>query len=106
MHVADENSKFTELVSFIRDIIGEYEMIITRETAIESDLGVSGDEAGRLVVTLSKKYGFSIENFRFSRYFNDEPSFFCNSRNVQPFTVGHIEKAILAGRLDEEVINS
>lgn len=98
--------RFTELVSFIRDAIGEYEMPIKRETLIEADLGVSGDEADRLVIAISKKYGFSVENFSFAKYFNNEPSFFDISRKVHPFTVGHLEKAIIAGRLDEEVINS
>lgn len=102
----ETKDRFAELVSFIRDNIGEYEMPITKETSIEDDLGVSGDEADRLVIAVSKRFNFNMENFKFGRYFNDEPSIFDTSRMVKPFTVGHLEKAIIAGRLDEEVINS
>lgn len=107
MSNAEIETRFAELVAFIRDKSGEYEMSITRETLIEDDLGVTGSDAEELLVELSKKYNFDIANFKFAKYFYDEPSILdVNSRKVQPFSVGHLEKAIIVGRLDEEVINS
>ncbi|MBL7734380.1 MAG: DUF1493 family protein [Chitinophagaceae bacterium] len=109
MNNAEAENRFAELVAFIRDKSGEHEIPITRETLIEDNLGISGDDAGDLVVEFSKKYKVDISNFKFRSYFHGEPSILdvigINSRKKKPFTVGHLEKAIIAGRLDEEVIN-
>jgi len=98
---------FNELVLFIRDQIREYKMPITRDTLIEDDLGVTGDEANELLINFSRKYNVNISNFNFSKYFYDEPGVFnIQNRKIEPFTVGHLEKAIMVGCLDEKVINS
>ena len=110
MSSVETENRFTELVSFIRDTIGEHDMLITRETLIEGDLGVSGLDAEELILELSKKYKVDISNFRFRNYFYDEPGILdvigIDGRKRKLFAVGHLEKAIIAGRLDEEVINS
>ena len=102
----ESETQFTRLVSFIRDLSGEHEAVITRETLIENDLGVTGDDAYELIVKFSKIFHVNVREFKFQRYFNDEPSIFDTSRKVLPLMVGHLEKAMIAGRLDEEVINS
>ena len=82
-------------------------MTITRDTLIEDGLGITGDEAEDLIIAFSKKYNVDIGSFNFAKYFYDEPGIFnIQNRVIEPFTVGHLEKAITAGRLDEEVINS
>lgn len=97
---------FTELASFLRDQIREYKIPITRETLLEDDLGVTGEDGDELIMNFSKKYNVDIAGFDFRKYFYDEPGIFnLENRVVKPFTVGHLEKAIMAGRLDEEVIN-
>ena len=103
----ETEKRFTELVAFVRNTIGEYEMPIKRETLIEDDLGCSGDEADELIIAFGIKYNIDIGNFDFSKYFYDEPGIFnLQNRIIAPFTVGHLEKGIIAGRLDEEVINN
>lgn len=102
----ESEARFAELVSFIRDKSGEHNMPITRQTLIEEDLGVTGEDAYELIVELSKKYQIDVTGFHFTKYFNDEPLIFLSDRKVASFTVGYLEKAIIAGRLDEEVINS
>jgi hypothetical protein len=101
-----ENTSFSELVVFIREQINEYNMPMTKETLIEDDLGITGDEAEELIVNFSKKYNVDISSFIFANYFFDEPGIFLQNRKIKPFTIGHLEKAIIAGRLDEEIINS
>lgn len=97
----------SELITFIRDTIREYNMPITRQTEIENDLGVTGDEAEDLIVAFGKRFNVDISNFDFSTYFYDEPGFFqINDQVIASFKVGDLEKAIIAGRLDESVINS
>jgi acyl carrier protein len=97
---------FNELISFIRKQIGEYNMPIERETLIEYDLGVTGEDAAELIQAFSIQYKVDISNFLFTNYFNEEPFVLLKCKSVKSFTVGHLEKGILAGRLDEEVINS
>ena len=99
--------QFAAFVSFIREQIGEYDICITRETLIEDDLGVTGDEAEDLIVNFAKRYSVNVDKFVFVDYFYDEPSSLgFQNHSVKPFKIRHLEKAIIAGRLDEEVINS
>lgn len=101
---------FTVLALFIKDCTGVHDISISRDSLIEDDLSITGDDAADLILAFSKKYEVDISNFNFNEYFYDEPSIMdvinFNNKSVKPFTVGHLEKAILAGRLDESVINS
>jgi acyl carrier protein len=97
---------FEELLSFVRDQSGAQDVALSRQTLIEDDLGVTGEDAYELIVDIGKKYQVDLSDFDFRKYFNDEPNIFSMDRKVAPFTVGHLEKAILAGRLNEEVIHS
>lgn len=100
-------NRFTGLVSFIREIIREYKMPITRETLIEDDLGVTGDEAEKLIMAFGNKYNIDISNFNFAKYCYEEPGVFnFQNQKIAPLTVGDLEKAIIAGQLDDEIINS
>jgi hypothetical protein len=100
----EAENRFNELISFVRSQIGEYDMSITRESLIENDLGVTGEDASDLIMAFGKKYQIDISKFNFKKYFNDEPLIFLPDRKVHSLAIGHLEKAIVAGRLDEEVI--
>ena len=106
LNIVDREKHFQALTLFVRDQIREYKKRITRETSIENDLGITGEEAAELLSCFSEKFKVDISKFDFKKYFNDEPNVFVESRSVLPFTIGHLEKAMLAKRLDEEVINS
>jgi hypothetical protein len=98
---------FNELVSFLRSQFGCTNIQINRQTIIEDDLGITGDEAEELISAFSKKYNIDVSIFCMEEYFYDEPGIFnIQNRAIKPFTVGYLEKAIIAGRLDEDVINS
>jgi acyl carrier protein len=97
---------FNELVTFVRNQIGVYDTPITRDTLIEDELGVTGDDAYDLIISFGKKYKIKVDTFNLGKYFGDEPGLFPINREIKPFTIGHLEKAVMAGRLDEEVINS
>lgn len=96
---------FGELIAFIKEQIGEDNISVDRSTMIEDDLGVTGDEADELIINISKKYHVDISDFDFGKYFYSEPSIFPVYGKKPPLTIGHIEKAIITGRLNEEVIN-
>ena len=100
-----ENLK-DEVMSFIRDYLSDYKIAITESTSIEDDLYLTGEEAEDLLIKYSKRYKVNLENFMFSNYFNDEPKMLPVPRVVKPLTISHLAKGIIAGKLDEEVINS
>lgn len=98
--------KFAELLDIIRKISGEYTQTLTRDALIEEGLGICGDDAIELILAVSKRFNVDVSNFNFGKYFSDEPLFFYDSNKVlAPFTVAHLERAVIAGTLDEDVIS-
>jgi len=94
---------FADLVDFLKKQIGLYDVLITRNTLLEDDLGVTGDDAEDLIIAFGKRYGIDVNSFNFTKYFHEEPEVFnCHAKIILPFSVGHLEKAINAGRLGEE----
>ena len=102
-----ENNIQENLILFIRKRINDYKLLITADSLLENDLGITGEDASELIIAFSKTYKVNIDNFIFLKYFNEEPNAFINqSADISPLTVNDLEKAIKAGRLDGEVINS
>ena len=97
---------FNDLVAFIYKVSRNFEVPITMETSIENDLGVTGDDGEDLIIEFGKKYNVNITNFLFTKYFYPEPLTSSISKEIKVLTVGHLLKAIEAGRLDDEIINS
>jgi acyl carrier protein len=81
---------------------------ITKETQIEDELGMTGDDAVEFMIAYGKTFNVDVTKFMAADYFGPEVGIlfrlFKRSRKI--LTVGHLEKGILAGRLDEEIINS
>jgi acyl carrier protein len=103
-----KNIEFNDLVTFIRDMTADYDTPITLETLVENDLGVSGLGAENFIVAFGEQYNVDISHFKFSKYFYSEPHIFSflSRKKTTPFKVAFLVKAIVAGRLDEQVINS
>ncbi|PWT72117.1 MAG: hypothetical protein C5B59_16630 [Bacteroidetes bacterium] len=88
---------------------------ITRETKIEDDLGVYGDDAIEFMIRYGKQFNVDLSHFMASDYFSKEGDIilpavirFFKGKSLTPrkaLTVGHLEKGILAGRLDDEIIS-
>lgn len=104
MNHRNSEELFKALVSFIRDEIGEYKINITKETLIENDLGVTGDEAIELIQKFSKIFDVNINEFNYKKYFYPEPGLFNTVHLISPLRVRDLEKAVIAGKLDETVI--
>lgn len=74
---------------------------------LEKDLGITGDDSEDFLIAFAKEFNVDVSKFPVGDYFKDEGDpLFPSARRVKALTVGQLEKAILAGRLDEEVINS
>jgi acyl carrier protein len=95
---------FNDLVEFIHKQTGSHEIPITKETSLENDLGVTGDDGEDLIIEFGRKYNVNITNFLFTKYFYPEPLASSALEEIKALTVGDLVKAIEAGRLDDEII--
>ncbi len=89
---------------------------VTRDAQIEDDLGVTGDDAVDFLIAYGKIFNVDLTKFMAADYFGGEGNVLLaelgkwltgkSKRNRKTLTVGHLEKGVKAGRLDEEIINS
>jgi len=111
-----DNEIFDKLKHFVIKQAAVEEEEVTLNAKIEDDLGIYGGDAVELIVAYGKEFNVDVSRFMAADYFSPEgdtilPSivraFTGKSKPVRKvLTVGHLEKGIHAGRLDEEVINS
>lgn len=78
---------------------------ITEQTSLENDLGVTGADAIEFILAYRDFFNVDVSKFMTADYFNAEGELLFFRPRMKPFTAGHLLKGILAGRLDEEVIN-
>ncbi|MBC7688235.1 MAG: DUF1493 family protein [Aquabacterium sp.] len=107
---------FDKLKTFVIKQAAVEDEEVTRNAGIEEDLGIYGDDAVDLLIAYGKTFNVDVTKFMAADYFSNEGDpilpaiirFLTNKkkRKTKVLTVGHLEKGILAGRLDEEVINS
>jgi acyl carrier protein len=89
---------------------------VTKGASIENDLGVTGDDAVDFLIAYGKAFNVNVTKFMAADYFNEEGDIILpaligaitgkKKNKNKILTVGHLEKGIIAGRLDEEIINS
>lgn len=89
---------------------------ITKESSLEKDLKITGDDSDEFLIAFGKEFNVDVSQFRIGDYFSGEgdkilPAIIRlftgkEKRQRKVLTIGHLEKAVIAGRLDEEVINS
>lgn len=115
---------FIELLSFIKGHLGKTWWArgeLTRASRLYEDLRIDGDDAIDFFIAFEKKFGVDLSNFKLGMYFNGEgfdpigiskivrilfgQKELSSSRNNVSITLGHLEKAIKAGRLDDEIIS-
>lgn len=89
---------------------------LSYETSLERNLRITGDDADEFLIAFGKEFNVDVSKFPIGDYFGDEgdpilPALIRmftgkKKRKTKELTIGHLEKAVLAGRLDEEIINS
>jgi acyl carrier protein len=107
---------FNKLKAFVIKEAAVEDDEVTRDAQIENDLGVTGDDAVDLLIAYSKAFNVDVTKFMAADYFNGEGDIILpalisaitgkKENKNKILTVGHLEKGIIAGRLDEEIINS
>ena len=88
---------------------------ITRETKLEDDLGIKGNDAVEFLLAYSKEFNVDLSRFMAKDYFSPEGDVILPALirlftgkpklNRKQLTVGHLERGIMEGRLDENIIN-
>ncbi|MES2389176.1 MAG: DUF1493 family protein [Bacteroidota bacterium] len=99
-----------ELRDFISDFCGIPKEAILEKSGLETDLNIYGDDAVELLIAYGKKFNVNVSQFKAAEYFSAEGGLNLLSRlfkisNVKPLQVSHLVKGIIAGKLDESVIN-
>lgn len=110
---------FSSVAKLVADKAGLNEDEITWDSSLSDDIGLMGDDAVELILDYGEKYNVDVSNFILPNYFMEEGerSDFITSFLLLLFggnepepkkhlRVRHLVEGILAGRLDEEVINS
>lgn len=109
MEVSESLRKFIIKATFIDDIK------ITPDTVIETEFGITGNDSDDFIIAFGKEFNVDVSKFEIGKYFKGEGdttlSFifdFFRSKKTQEkhhvLTVGDLERAIAAGKLDSTVI--
>jgi acyl carrier protein len=103
------NKTFEEIKTFVIEQALIADSGLSRDTRIEKDLGITGDDAVELLIAYSKQFNVDVSKFNAAEYFEPEGMnvLFSNSvTNKKTLTLGDLEKGMIAGKLNEEIINS
>ena len=100
-----------EVISFLEEIYGSFDSVsMNKETKIEKDLKITGDEAAEFLIKYGKKFKVNVSGFLMDEYFKGEGYSILEclglrkSKVKKNLTVGDLVKGIKAGVLNEEVI--
>ena len=107
---------FGKIKLLVEQQMGRYKKPLLRTTTLEKDLGMSGDDAVEFILEFSKLFNVDISKFEIGKYFYPEGDsilpalfrIFTGEKNPKQMelNLGSLENAVLAGRLDDEIINS
>ncbi|MDD2793077.1 MAG: DUF1493 family protein [Sediminibacterium sp.] len=107
---------FIKLKEFIVEQAAVEETEVLHDAKIEDDLGITGDDAIDFLIAYGRNFNVDVTKFMAADYFDSEgdpilPAIIRwvtgkKKQKNKVLTVAHLEKGILAGKLDEEVINN
>jgi hypothetical protein len=103
---------FNKIKSFVVEVRGKYKIEFTRETQMEKDLKITGDDALEFFEEFGKRFKVDVQNLELSKYFAPEGSFSLykliftgRETGRKEITLGDLERGIEAGKLDDSIIN-
>ena len=101
-----------EIIDFVTEIRGKYKFKFNLSTTLEKDLKITGDEGWDFIELFASEFEVDISKIDLFYYFAIENSLdmyglllFGIKTGKKELTLGHLEKAKKAKRLDEEIIN-
>ena len=105
----------TEIFQGIREFTAEFQGLdeseIASQSRLEEDLQIWGDDAVEYLIAFGKHFHVDVSRFMAADYFSGEGidllALFRKSKQIKKVLRIHdLEKAVAAGRLDEDVIDS
>lgn len=104
-----------EIKLLIQQKMGKYKKKIDRSTALEHDLGITGDDAAELLAEYSDRFNVDVSKFNIGVYFMPEgdtilPSIISlftgkKASKQKELTIGDLERGVIMGSLSEELID-
>lgn len=110
-----EDVLFEKIKMFVEKQRWKYDFPLTKETRLEEDLNIYGDDSVDFLIAFGTEFNVDVSKFMAADYFSGEGwdlgdiiRFITGRKKPEKkiLTLGHLEKAIKAGRLDEEIINT
>ncbi|MFK8102492.1 MAG: DUF1493 family protein [Saprospiraceae bacterium] len=101
------NNFFDEILDFVYQERGKYKGELTRNTELEHDLGITGDDAHEFMEAFFKKFQIKEKAFDLNKYFEPEGFSLINLKWLfgkrtakeirKPIRLGHLEKVAESG---------
>ncbi len=89
---------FSELINFVSKKTGVDAKLIKRDTTIEDDLGVTGDDALEFIVEYGKEFNVDVSKFKAAHYFDGEGF----SINIISFVMNLFNRKRVAGNIKKK----
>ena len=108
---------FEELKQFIENQLWKFDFPLKKATKIENDMGITGTDAIDFIIAYGKHFNVDVSKFMAADYFGPEGGlylpfkipflkFLLRTYKTKILTLGDLEKGIIAGKLDDTVIES
>lgn len=100
---------FESLVQFVEIQRWKYNFPLKKTTQIERELRITGDDAIEFLIEYGKYFNVDVTKFMAADYFDGEGMNWLlpnSNSNKKILTLGDLVKGIIAGQLNEQVINS
>lgn len=101
---------YIKIVNLIEEKMGKYRNPLIRETTLERDLGMTGDDAIEFILEFSQRFNVDISQFNIRLYFEPEgdsilPNVFRSitgkkKSKQKELTIGDLEHSVMKGKLE------
>lgn len=100
---------FDKIIRFVIAERWEYDFPLSRETTLQKDLQIYGDDADEFILSFSKKFNVDVSKFSIKEYFEPEGDqislsiwrlFRKGRKTIKLLTVGDLEQAAIKGKLE------
>ncbi len=96
---------FVKIKDYLVKEQGSFKVVLKRETTLEGDLKITGQDAYDFIESFSKEFNVDIKDLNWSKYFAGEGitaaliGLFGFDSKENPLTLGDLEKAVKKGKL-------
>ncbi|AEV99380.1 hypothetical protein A4D02_34260 [Niastella koreensis] len=100
---------FDRIIKFVVANRWDYDFPLTRNTSLQKDLKIYGDDAAEIIIAFGKEFNVDISDFKLQEYFEPEGDaviasimrlFKKKKMSYKPLTLGDLEYAVIKGKLE------